>query len=62
MCIFEKLSPECEKENSIYCEQMRRLVLYFLNIDDIETRESLIDFLEKVSKLSKYNKNENQQN
>ncbi len=53
MCIFEKLSLECEIENSIYSEQMRRLALYFSNIDNTEIRESLIDFFEKVSKLSK---------
>ena len=57
MCILEKLSPECKKDNTIYSEQMRRLALYFSSIDDSEIREDLINFFEKIYKLSKDSKN-----
>lgn len=57
MCIFEKFSPECKKENAIYTEQMRKLSLYFSSIDDTEIRENLINFFEKVYKLSEDSQN-----
>lgn len=57
MHTLEKLSQECKQEDEIYFEQIRRLTLHFSSIDDIEIRENLVNFFEKVYKLSEDNKN-----
>ena len=58
MCLLQKLSPDCKRENAIYTKQIQELALYFSNIEDTKIRNKAIFFMKKISKMAE-NKNNN---